>query len=394
MTIKRFAYKLHLWLGLLSGLIVFIVCLTGAIWALAINGWVKTDSPTEIIVPSQASPVLSPSEITAQVQDSLLGHSPNYITYSHAAPTRIGTYGKDYNIALSVNPYTGEIYSATDYLQNNKGDKGFDFWSFIGTGHRSLWLPWNIGRPLVNYGTLIFAITLLTGLIIWFPKSKRAAKNRFWFNWKKNSSTNRKIMDLHSVLGFYICFFLLAIAFTGMVWGIEWWSKGLYKVTTGGKDLPERQAVQSDTLKIDSLMTPELAVDCVFTKLMGENPQAYGLRISYPDSANKASTVQATVYKSKDTYYNADYYTFDRYSLQEIKSAGPYNGKYADASPGDKLRRMNYEIHVGSILGTPGRVLAFLAALFGASLPVTGAYIFIKRTRKKKKKKSRTPDLQ
>ncbi|GAE83536.1 hypothetical protein JCM10512_1818 [Bacteroides reticulotermitis JCM 10512] len=55
---------------------------------------------------------------------------------------------------------------------------------------------------------------------------------------------------------------------------------------------------------------------------------------------------------------------------------------------------MNYEIHVGSILGTPGRVLAFLAALFGASLPVTGAYIFIKRTRKKKKKKSRTPDLQ
>lgn len=101
---------------------------------------------------------------------------------------------------------------------------------------------------------------------------------------------------------------------------------------------------------------------------------------------HKSAPDTVTVYKQKDIYYNSDSYSFDRYSLQEIKIEGPYSGKYAEASVGDKLRKMNYEIHIGSIWGTPGRILVFFAAIFGASLPVTGLYIFFK-TRKKKKKK-------
>ena len=32
---------------------------------------------------------------------------------------------------------------------------------------------------------------------------------------------------------------------------------------------------------------------------------------------------------------------------------------------------MNYDIHVGNILGFPGKVLAFFASLIAASLPIT-----------------------
>lgn len=48
---------------------------------------------------------------------------------------------------------------------------------------------------------------------------------------------------------------------------------------------------------------------------------------------------------------------------------------------------MNYDIHVGSILGFPGKVLAFLASLIGASLPITGYLIWYGRKFKKKGKK-------
>jgi uncharacterized iron-regulated membrane protein len=46
---------------------------------------------------------------------------------------------------------------------------------------------------------------------------------------------------------------------------------------------------------------------------------------------------------------------------------------------------MNYDIHVGSILGLPGKFLAFFASLIGATLPVTGFIIWWVKGRKKKK---------
>lgn len=386
MTLRRIAYKLHLWLGLLSGLIVFIVCLTGAIWALRINGWVGETKKEEIkCLPTEQNPnLLLPSQLASRASIELSTEIPNNISYTKEKPTRVTIYGENYK-SVKINPYTGDLIEEPAAL--SKDENSFDLWRFVGMGHRCLWLPWEIGRPIVNYGTLVFVLVLISGLIIWFPKSKKAAKNRLWFNWKKGTPIKRRIFDLHSVLGFYICFILLAISFTGMVWGIEWWSKGVYTVTSGGKQLPEWGTAKSDTISIDTSMTIVKAVDQIFLKLANDNPVAYSISISYPDSKDSVSVINATVYKREDSYYDSDRYSFDRYSLQEIKIEGPYSGKYADAPFSDKLRRMNYEIHIGSILETPGRILVFFTALFGASLPVTGLYIFIK-TRKKKKKKS------
>lgn len=383
-TFRKVAYQLHLWIGMVSGIIVFIVCITGAIWALNIYGWVDKDKFADIEIKSDST-LLKPSQL-AEISQDIIGVTPTYVTYSKDAPVRVGSYGRGARVSVLLNPYDGTVIEGQDIKPNQaKGNKGFNFWNFIRQGHRALWLPWDIGRPIVNYGTLAFVVVLITGIIIWFPKSKKAAKNRLWFNWKKNTPTKRKLFDLHSVLGFYICFILLAIAFTGMVWGINWWSEGLYKITTGGKDLPEWGVSKSDTLKIDSLMTPGIAVDHIFDKLLTENTQAQGISVNYPDAKDKSSVITATVSPEKNVYYNTDRYTFDRYSLKEIEVEGPYNGKYKDAGFGDKLRRMNYEIHIGTVWGTPGRLLALFGALFGASLPVTGLYIFIK-TRKKKRK--------
>lgn len=374
---------------MISGIIVFIVCLTGAIWALNIYGWVDKDKLDSIEIKAESRELLKPSQL-AQMGEEAIGVKPTYVSYSKEAPARVGTYARGARASVLLNPYDGSVIDGQTIVKPEKRreKQEFNFWNFIRQGHRTLWLPREIGSPIVNYGTLAFVLVLITGIIIWFPKSKKAAKNRLWFNWNGRTPIKRKLFDLHSVLGFYICFILLAIAFTGMVWGINWWSEGLYKVTAGGKDLPEWGVSKSDTLRIDTLMTPEIAVDKIFYKLIKENPSAEGLSINFPDEKDNGSVISATVSPEKDMYYNSDRYTFDRYSLQEIKVDGPYSGKYSEAGFGDKLRRMNYEIHIGSIWGTPGRLLAFFGALFGASLPLTGFYIFFKtRFNKKKKRK-------
>jgi uncharacterized iron-regulated membrane protein len=44
---------------------------------------------------------------------------------------------------------------------------------------------------------------------------------------------------------------------------------------------------------------------------------------------------------------------------------------------------MNYDIHVGAIIGLPGKILMFFASLICASLPITGCYIWWGRRKKK-----------
>ena len=43
---------------------------------------------------------------------------------------------------------------------------------------------------------------------------------------------------------------------------------------------------------------------------------------------------------------------------------------------------MNYDIHIGAVLGYPGRIAAFLAALIAASLPITGLLIWLGKRKK------------
>ncbi|MBS1566334.1 MAG: PepSY domain-containing protein, partial [Bacteroidetes bacterium] len=72
------------------------------------------------------------------------------------------------------------------------------------------------------------------------------------------------------------------------------------------------------------------------------------------------------------------------YTLAELKGTGVYATKYADAKVGDKIYRMNYDIHVGAIAGLPGKIIAFFVSLVCASLPVTGFIIWWGKKKRKK----------
>ncbi|WP_368351027.1 PepSY domain-containing protein, partial [Phocaeicola dorei] len=57
---------------------------------------------------------------------------------------------------------------------------------------------------------------------------------------------------------------------------------------------------------------------------------------------------------------------------------------YKDAEKAGKIRGWIYSVHVGSWGGMLTRLLTFIAALIGATLPLTGYYLWIKRIWRKK----------
>lgn len=377
---------LHLWLGLASGIIVLIVCLTGCIWVFneEILGLLEPETKIE----KQDKPVLTPSQLSAVATKLYPDKVISYAQYQQGrainvnlkAPKEKGRRGG--GILLKINPYTGEVIKKE---VRKKGET--DFFRFILNGHRFLWMPYTIGRPIVNYGTMVFVVLLITGLIWWYPKKWNKSTRDKSFKIKWGASFKRVNLDLHNVLGFYSLLFLLAIAMTGMVYGINWYSDGLYWVTTGGESMKEFRDLESDSLQAKKLYSPQQAMDIAWEKVIAKHPKSQGFYYSFPDTSKAKATIGITVYPTAGQFYNSQGYTFDQHTLKELKRDDVYSASYDDVGFGGKLRKMNYDIHVGSILGFPGKVLAFLAALIGASLPVTGFLIWYGRKFKKKGKK-------
>ncbi len=375
MTIKKLVGTLHLWLGLASGLLVFIVAITGCV--LAFEQEIKTVlRPYQFVDPAPNGAQLAPSRLKAIAGKEIKGKPARAIIYG--GPDRsaiVPFYGAapDYYYQVYLNPYTGKVLKVQD--------EETDFFHFILHGHYYLWLPETIGQPVVAYGTLIFTVLLITGLVLWWPRALNKANRDKSFTVKWKAKWRRVNYDLHNVPGFYALFFALILAFSGLIFGVEWFANSVYWVTTGGKTAPAFNVAQSDTTVARRFNSP---VDIVWQRLSKNKPVTAGIYVSCPEKASE--TIFAYVNYKPGTYHQLDYYTFDQHTLKLIENEGPYSGTYAKASFGNKLRRMNYDIHTGAILSLPGKILAFCASLVCASLPVTGFIIWWGRRKKKAKK--------
>lgn len=378
--LKKINSWLHLWLGLISGIIVVNVCLTGCIWMFneEINGFLKPETKIE----QQDKPLLTPSKIKAIAKQEYPKMKMNYIIFQKGKTinAHLGERKKA-NAVLYINPYTGSI------LRKEMQEAGeTDFFRFILNGHRFLWLPSDIGRPIINYATLTFVIILITGLIWWWPKKWNKKTRQQVFKIKWGASFKRVNYDFHTVFGFYALVVLLCIALTGMVWGLKWYNESLYWITSGGKSIQKDKKLQSDSTQANKFYTPDQAVDIVFAAACVKHPKSEGFFFSFPDSTKPKSIISVTVYPNSGQFYNSRVYKFDQHTLKELKGDEIYESSFEEAPFGAKLRRMNYDIHIGTVLGFPGKVLVFLCTLIGGSLPITGFIMWWGRKFGKKKK--------
>jgi uncharacterized iron-regulated membrane protein len=384
---KKLLGKLHLYLGLVSGALVFVISVTGCILAFEqeiksfTQPYMFTDSPKQ-------GRLLAPSVLAAAAEKVLPGKKANGVLYDvPGRNAQVGFYNIDpeFYYVVYLNPFTGKVAKVWD--------EDGDFFHFILHGHYYLWLPEKIGQPVVASATLIFFVMMITGLVLWWPKNKAASKQRFSIKW--NAAWRRKNYDLHNVLGFYIMSIGVILSLTGLVWGFQWFSQSLY-TATGGEGSDMYYNPPSDTIAVSAVSKPVQAVDIAWNKLQQQYPKYASLNISIPHL--RSESIFSYVNFREGTYYNVDYHYFDQHTLREINATGPYSGNYKDASFAQTLRRMNYDIHVGAILGLPGKILVFFASLICATLPVTGFLIWWGRRKKAPKTMRRNlkrmkPDL-
>ena len=371
-TLKYWIGRLHLWLGLISGVFVLFLGITGCI--LAFEREIEDAIQTYRFTESQNKPLIAPTKLKAIADKALpnkKAHSVNYqpgrtaqVVYYHDAPA--------YYYIVFVNQYTGEVLKV-----KNMDD---DFFRIIIMGHYYLWLPPEIGQPILTTATMMFVFLLISGLVLWWPKSKAARKQRFTV--KLKSKWRRLNYDLHNVLGFYMMFIAIFIGLSGMVMGFQWFAKSVYWASSGGKSMNIFEETYSDATSVAKLSLNASAADLLWARFLKEDPKFSGsLDVHIPE--NEKGTVEIAKNPDPTTYWKADYRYFDQHTLKEIEVKHVF-GKFANTSMADKIIRMNYDVHIGAIAGIPGKIIAFFASLIAASMPVTGVIIWLGRKKKKK----------
>jgi uncharacterized iron-regulated membrane protein len=372
---KKLTGKLHLILGLASGVIVCILGITGCI--LAFQREIEdTTQPYRFTEAQPAAAYLAPSQIQSIAIKALPGKKLHSISYEPGKSAVASFYNGEpaYYYLVYVNPYTGKVLKVKDMSR--------DFFRVVIGIHYYLLLPANIGQPIVASATLIFLILVITGIILWWPRNKAARKQRFSIKWK--ASRKRTNYDLHNVLGFYMSWVIIFIALTGLLMGFQWFSKTVYWVSSGGKPMVEFSMPQS-SMPNTVVNAAEPLIDKVWKLTHQKQPGFQGImEVHIPEDSIAA--LEVALNPDGKTYWKSDYIYYDQNTLKEIPVKHAY-GLKKDASAAQKLQRMNYDIHVGAVLGLPGKILAFCASLICASMPVTGFMIW--RGRKKKKKKAK-----
>ncbi len=381
---KIFFRRIHLYLAFAAGLVIMITCLTGAILVFekelqhllhADRYFTKSEGarmPLDQLVKN-----LKLQEPTAKVGGVKVYNNPKFnveISFTKASTenkkitTPVVAAGKNdkkppesARLVAFADPYSGKIVQVYNHRAS--------FFYFTMDVHRWM-LGGDTGKLIVGICTLLFLFILLTGMILWWPKTKNILKQRVKIKW--DSGWKRLNHDFHIVLGFYSAIFLFMFAFTGLAWSFDWFNKGIYKITGSSQ-----QQVKPPLSNPGKNRGP-LQVEEVLNLMRATAPTVKFYNISLPKDSLAAYSVNvlpnnASHESAADTYF-IDSHHPEIISIQ----------KFGDRNLGQRVRSTFKPVHVASIFGLPSKIIGFIVCLLGVFFPASGYIMWWLRTSKRR----------
>lgn len=385
---KKWTGKLHLWLGMGVGFLIFIISITGALYVF--KDEIENFTRKEVIYHHEQNidqkellPIrVLEKAVVEQVQEKYPVHWVNipvdkkmsYLFYWYEHNPEAWNYFDEFPVykVAYVNPYSGKVLATYDEKNG--------FFQIVKMIHWSYLLKQSWGTYLVGIPVIIFVIMLISGIILWWPKNKAARKQRFSFKWKNIKSWKRKNYDLHNVLGFYASIFALIFAITGLFYAFFCVQAAIYFTFSGGEtQYPDFSAIKT---KAPIEMRTEGTLDKISNTVKAKYPDSYGFSIDLGHEHmddHEHPNFEVYVKHLSYSYHKSSSLIFDENSGELL-----HTHDMKDKNLGEKAVGANYDIHVGSILGLPTKIIAFIVSLICASLPVTGFMIWWGRRKKKK----------
>ena len=372
----------HFWLGLLSSIVVFVVCFTGCLYAFK-NQITEIYNRDKVFVEK----VSNAKKFSADdVQNQFLKNHKKItaLTVSNDEGRSVSVSYEENGVAQTTffNQYTGEELGAVDTSLNVFFETVLDL-------HKNL-LMGNVGRQILGAGVLIFVFLLFSGFVLWLPKRIRNLKQSLTVKW--NARFQRLNYDLHNTLGFYTFLLLFFIAITGLYVTYPW-VKNILIVSLGGESISSINAenkgaddafagLLSDMIQKQNEKKEEqkvkISLDEILKKADDVLPYQAVTTIELPNKENPRFVVS----KINNTHFLGmmlpDEVTFDKNGELKTKDL------FLDKPLNEQFTALVKPLHTGEIMGLPSIILYFIVCLIGCSLPITGIVIWWHRLQKQK----------
>ena len=221
------------------------------------------------------------------------------------------------------------------------------------------------GRIAIEWATSWTLMLMLSGAYLWWPRGKTGGA--WWPRRGARIAPRQRLRDLHAVFGAYALPCVMAIAATGLFWTV-WAGEDRWHRLEGNAVERVMQPPPVSTASTGTRITAQQALAAsglvdgkrAVSLVLPTTPSAAFLLFGYDDDFEFPS-------------YGAVVYV-DAYSGARLRDL-----RWTDLSALSKLDRSAYSIHIGALIGLPGRILACLAALLLAGLAVTGPWMWWKR---------------
>ena len=346
---SRPVFYIHSYAGLISGLFIFLMSLSGAVLVFQDQ---LDQQPQVIQVSSTRISTDSCYKIVrqrypqAQISSCALPGNPDQ-------PVSFFVYDLSYKqgekaMEIFIHPQTGAVLKT----RGGSDDPTNNFMSWLAKFHNSFHLG-KAGEWLLGFFSLVFLLSLLTGLVL-FRKNIIAVLFFRKRAWRRN--------NLHQLIGVYALLFNLMIAVTGF-----WMQRYVFK-----KDF-----YQSYDFKMTIKPSPlfPYSFDSAYGEIKKKHPD-FTAYVVYFSQGTKGKTA---VYGSRSS--NAYIHSKKFADVVFLDSTGAVSKTrfINEISPDDRYDIINSQLHMGRFGGLGIRLLYFFFGLSGSILSITGFLLWLKR---------------
>ena len=365
-ALRNIIFWIHLVSGLLAGIFIFIMCVTGALLSFQANilKYVESDM-RHVAAPAADAKKLPVKDIVGKVLESRPKAKPSNVTiYSDPQAAALVALGREGQIY--VNPYTGEIAG-----EGARGTRSF--FRTVEDLHR--WLAFsgdarNVGKQINGAANVLFALLALTGIYIWFPRrfTPRHFKAALRPRWQLKGKA--RDFNWHTTLGFWTSLVLIVLTITGMMIAYQWFGNLAYTLT--GNTPPQSQAspnAPNPQQGEQPFAMPE-NTDVLWAK--AENQSSWkSIALRLPVGKDAVFTIDEGVYWN---IFGRSTLTVNAQTAEVAKWE-----PYGEQNAGRQIRSWARFTHTGESFGFIGQLIGFIACLIGALLVWTGVTLALRR---------------
>ncbi|MGA9767631.1 MAG: PepSY-associated TM helix domain-containing protein [Blastocatellia bacterium] len=368
---RKILFWCHLTAGVIAGLVILIMSVTGALLAFQPQIERYADRNVRTVQPPQGvTDRLSTQALFAKVREARPDLKPTGLTLQ-SDPTAAAVFALGRDGVLYVNPYTGDVTG-----ESAKGVRSF--FQVVTDWHR--WLGTSgdgraAGRAVTGACNAAFLVLAISGLYLWWPKkwSRKALSSITLF--KRGLKGRSRDFNWHNVTGFWCALLLVILTATGMIMSYQWANNLLYTMT--GSPVPPPQQPQSGSPAGQSTSALEVPanLDQLLSRAQQQAVQWESVNMRLPMRQDSPASFTFRGIGEWNPIASSQV-TIDPATTEVVKWE-----PYSSLSLGRRLRTWARTTHTGEAGRLPGQIIACIASLGGGLLVWTGLALAWRRFR-------------